>query len=463
MARRAGSRTEAGKSSTASALPPSLKRLKQWRRQRRRQRLCGIFSVALCLLLFAWAAAPGRADERTAEQILAKEAPRLPFIDGVAAFDRGEYAVARKIWLPHAHRGDPAAQRNLAHLYRMGLGVPQDFVQAASWYRLAADSGLARAQANLATMYLRGQGVAEDPREAAFWFTAAAYNGHALAQFNLALLYLRGEGVERSEAKAAGWLYLASKTGHKPALRALGKLVKVISGPAGPPSPPNPPGAAKPRTPVAEKSKPVARTKLAAAPPMPKASTTAKTEAAVIVPQVSKPETVKIQPVKIKPAKITTAKSQPAAAAEADETGSDISFAEIVAFFSGQEELDLSRDRDDTGNIHQENAKVEESEEDVARRDMAAGLVALHAANFATAKARWQPLARNGRAEAQYQLGRLYLRNGFAEVSRPYGFYWLSRAAAQGHAGAKSDKNQLANVMSPEEHLTARQLLQEAE
>ena len=32
------------------------------------------------------------------------------------------------------HSGDPAAQRNLAHLHRMGLGVAQDFVQAVSWY-----------------------------------------------------------------------------------------------------------------------------------------------------------------------------------------------------------------------------------------------------------------------------------------------------------------------------------------
>ena len=55
--------------------------------------------------------------------------------------------------------GDPAAQRNLAHLYRMGLGVAQDFGQAVPWCRLAAESGLAGAQANLAIMYLRGQRV----------------------------------------------------------------------------------------------------------------------------------------------------------------------------------------------------------------------------------------------------------------------------------------------------------------
>ena len=50
---------------------------------------------------------------------------------------------------------DPAAQRNLAHLYRMGLGVQPGRVLVP----LGAESGLAGAKANLAIMYLRGQGV----------------------------------------------------------------------------------------------------------------------------------------------------------------------------------------------------------------------------------------------------------------------------------------------------------------
>ncbi len=477
MARPADSPTEAGKSSTASPLAPNLKRLQQRRRQGVRflaWDTAWAVTMAVCLLFIAWPAAPGWADERNAEQILAKEAPRQPFIEGVKAFDRGEYEAARKIWLPHAHRGDPAAQRNLAHLYRMGLGVPQDFVRAASWYRLAADSGLARAQANLATMYLRGQGVTEDPREAAYWFTAAANSGHVLAQFNLALLYLRGEGVERNEAKAAGWLYLASKTGYKPALRALGKLVKVISGPAGPPSPP-PSSPAKTAMPMAPKPQPAAATKLAATEPMPKVATTEKTEAAVIAPRANEPKPVDSDPVKTDLAKTEPVKPQSAKAeAEKDQlavievtgTGSDITFSEIIALLSSREELDLSRDRDGTDSAQTESKESKESgesEEEMTRRGIAAGLVAMHAANFAAAKARWQPLAKDGHAEAQYQLGKLYLRNGFAEISRPYGFFWLSRAAAQGHAGAKAGKNQLANVMSPEEHLAAQQLLQEAE
>ena len=54
------------------------------------------------------------------------------FTNGVAAYDRGEYAIAQEVWRLLTHSGDPAAQRNLPHLYRMGLGVAQDFVQAVS-------------------------------------------------------------------------------------------------------------------------------------------------------------------------------------------------------------------------------------------------------------------------------------------------------------------------------------------
>ena len=81
------------------------------------------------------------------------------FEAAVNAYEVGEYITAFKTWLPLAYEDDPAAQRNLGHLCRMGLGVKQDFAKAAEWYRKAAELGLARAQANLANMYLRGQGV----------------------------------------------------------------------------------------------------------------------------------------------------------------------------------------------------------------------------------------------------------------------------------------------------------------
>lgn len=166
------------------------------------------------------------------------ELARQAFVEALGAYDRGQYGQAYNVWLPLARGGDPAAQRNIGHLYRFGLGRPQDFEIAVSWYRRAADAGLARAQANLAMMYLRGQGVEHDPVTAAYWMAGAAVQGHAIAQYNLALLHLRGEGVPRNEVVAVGWLYRAAQSGHGGALEALGRVVPRLTGPLGPPLPP---------------------------------------------------------------------------------------------------------------------------------------------------------------------------------------------------------------------------------
>ncbi len=70
------------------------------------------------------------------------------FSDGVAAYDRGDYATAFSEWKPLAEQGDAAAQYNLGIMYSNGRGVPQDHVQAVKWYRKAAEQGVAFAQYN---------------------------------------------------------------------------------------------------------------------------------------------------------------------------------------------------------------------------------------------------------------------------------------------------------------------------
>ena len=157
------------------------------------------------------------------------------FAAGVAAYDRGDYETAYLEWLPLAESGDPAAQRNLGHLFRKGQGVTRDLVKAAEWYRRGAEFGFARAQANLASMHLQGDGVAQDYAEAAKWFERAANQGHAIAQYNLALMYERGLGVPRSEPKALAWYYNAARAGHKKAAARLATLVlREEAGPSAP-------------------------------------------------------------------------------------------------------------------------------------------------------------------------------------------------------------------------------------
>jgi TPR repeat protein len=69
-----------------------------------------------------------------------------PFEDAVAASDRGDYATALRLWHSLAKQGGAYAQISLGIMYNRGRGVPQDYVEAVKWFRLAADQGLDTAQ-----------------------------------------------------------------------------------------------------------------------------------------------------------------------------------------------------------------------------------------------------------------------------------------------------------------------------
>ncbi len=60
------------------------------------------------------------------------------FDDGVAAYQRGDYATTLREWRPLAKQGVAEAQYVLGVAYYNGQGVPQDYVQAHMWFILAA-------------------------------------------------------------------------------------------------------------------------------------------------------------------------------------------------------------------------------------------------------------------------------------------------------------------------------------
>src|SRR5271154_6828431 len=61
--------------------------------------------------------------------------------------------------LAKAQGGDPDAEFDIGYVYETGEGVPQDYAQAAIWYRKAAEQGNANSQYDLALLYNTGQGV----------------------------------------------------------------------------------------------------------------------------------------------------------------------------------------------------------------------------------------------------------------------------------------------------------------
>ena len=133
------------------------------------------------------------------------------FVNGLRAYNSGDYKKAHELWLIEAVKDSAATESNLAlsaqfHLgilYYNGQGVPQDYVEAAKWYHLVADqwhlaeqySPVDDAQLNLGLMYARGRGVPQDLKQAVEWFRLSAGLGNIEAQLNLGVMYYNGQGV----------------------------------------------------------------------------------------------------------------------------------------------------------------------------------------------------------------------------------------------------------------------------
>ena len=64
-----------------------------------------------------------------------------PLEDGQAAYQKGDYATALKIYRLLAEQGNASAKTALGVIYEHGQGVPQDFVRAVIWYSEAAYQG----------------------------------------------------------------------------------------------------------------------------------------------------------------------------------------------------------------------------------------------------------------------------------------------------------------------------------
>ena len=161
-----------------------------------------------------------------------------------------------------AIHGKAAAQCSLGAMYEDGKGLPQDYAQAALWYRKAAEQGDAEAQFFLGSLYLDGHGVPQDVAqgeawlhkadeqgyagarlmliilyeaemdrrapevypEAVTWFRKSANQGFDLAQRKLGYFYYSGYGVPQDNAQAAFWYRKAAEQGDASAEKDLGTL-----------------------------------------------------------------------------------------------------------------------------------------------------------------------------------------------------------------------------------------------
>jgi uncharacterized protein len=127
-----------------------------------------------------------------------------PLEEGKAAYARGDFETAIKLWRPLANHGNVEAQRGLG-----AANGAEDFPEAMKWYRKAADQGDADSQYSIGTMYDHGWGVKQDYPEALKWFRKAGAQEYVPALNYIGTMYRDGHGVRQDNVQAYMWFNLA--------------------------------------------------------------------------------------------------------------------------------------------------------------------------------------------------------------------------------------------------------------
>jgi uncharacterized protein len=236
-------------------------------------------AAAMCICVFA-VSAPAMAAEQDengagffdylpAPPELKLPSLRIPFwTDDLKkarrAYNKGDYGRALKFFRRESEDGNVVADWYLAHMHRLGQGVPKDASVAYSYYsrvsesydpeesdkkrlrivvdsqvhlanyrrigipesglkadpaaairqymRIASTYGHPAAHFALGEMNMVGEGVKANPQQGLKWLTAAARKRHPDAQAYLGDLYWSGRAVKKSETRAFMWYILAMET-----------------------------------------------------------------------------------------------------------------------------------------------------------------------------------------------------------------------------------------------------------
>ncbi len=150
---------------------------------------------------------------------------------GYKAFKSGDYKTAMSQLLPLAEQGDPKAQKLVGNMYADGLGVAEDYSQAAKYYQAAADQGYAPVMADLGDLYFYGNGVAQNAATALKWYRRGAEKGDPVAEYDYGLIFHDGSaGVKQNFDAALKWFLRAAAQGDPPALNMVGYMHDVGEG-----------------------------------------------------------------------------------------------------------------------------------------------------------------------------------------------------------------------------------------
>jgi len=169
---------------------------------------------------------------------------------GIAAYERGEFLSALRLWRDASEQGDVAADYRIGQLYEKGEGVGASIPDAEVWYKRAATGGHVESQYRLGVIYRFGAGsrggaaassdpgssaieqmifpngtrVAKDPQAAFEWLSKAAEAGKGEAQVVVGDMLSTGEGCDRDLKAAVQWYAAAAQQNLAAAQFALGEV-----------------------------------------------------------------------------------------------------------------------------------------------------------------------------------------------------------------------------------------------
>jgi TPR repeat protein len=150
-----------------------------------------------------------------------------PLEQGKQAYSRGDYAQAKRYWLPLARQNNADAMFNLGILTKNGLGEKKDPKAAMLWFRKSAYYGNADAAYNLGVMYVSGEAGFPSKKDAIHWWKQAAEKGHHESQYNYAVMLALGSGVARDTQAAMDWWKLSAQQGDVNAINALVEVYEL--------------------------------------------------------------------------------------------------------------------------------------------------------------------------------------------------------------------------------------------
>lgn len=143
---------------------------------------------------------------------------------GMQLFREGRYTEAVAEW---RRTGDADSQLGIVTAQFLGRGVPKDEQAAVRAATPLAEAGHAGAQNFVGAAFESGVGVAQNYVQAAAWYEKAAAQGNPVAEQSLGFLFAQGLGVKQDFARARILWERAAAKGIAIARENLNKLDQI--------------------------------------------------------------------------------------------------------------------------------------------------------------------------------------------------------------------------------------------